>query len=83
MRVCECRASNVLILKFEILISEFAHEYKCSRRSMLHPAPLDSVGTMISVKHIRCTYKGQTAHAGATPWEGINAQDAGVLAVRY
>lgn len=48
---------------------------------MLHPAPMSSVGKMISVIHIKCHYKGQTAHAGAAPWEGVNAQDAGVLAV--
>lgn len=47
---------------------------------MLHPAPMDSVGKMIAVMHIYVHYTGQTAHAGAAPWEGINAQDAGVLA---
>jgi metal-dependent amidase/aminoacylase/carboxypeptidase family protein len=48
---------------------------------MVHPAPLDSVGAMIAVVEIDVTYTGQTAHAGAAPWQGINAQDAGVLAV--
>lgn len=48
---------------------------------MVHPSPLDSIGTMIAVVQINVTYTGRTAHAGAAPWQGINAQDAGVLAV--
>ncbi|UZJ51112.1 hypothetical protein CBS101457_000432 [Exobasidium rhododendri] len=47
---------------------------------MVHPAPFDSVGAMIAVVQIDVTYTGHTAHAGAAPWQGINAQDAGVLA---
>lgn len=48
---------------------------------MVHPSPLDSIGSMIAVVQIDVTYTGRTAHAGAAPWQGINAQDAGVLAV--
>jgi metal-dependent amidase/aminoacylase/carboxypeptidase family protein len=48
---------------------------------MVHPSPLDSVGAMIAVVQLDVTYTGHTAHAGAAPWQGINAQDAGVLAV--
>lgn len=35
---------------------------------------------MIAVVPITVTYKGKGAHAGASPWEAINAQDAAVLA---
>lgn len=49
--------------------------------SMVHPSPLDSIGPMIAVVQLNVTYTGRTAHAGAAPWQGINAQDAGVLAV--
>lgn len=41
---------------------------------------MDSVGTMLAVQQIAVDYAGHPAHAGAAPWEGVNAQDAGVLA---
>lgn len=47
---------------------------------MIHPAPFSSVGTMLAVQPLTVHYEGQTAHAGASPHEGINAQDACVLA---
>ncbi|CAO1613573.1 unnamed protein product [Sympodiomycopsis kandeliae] len=47
---------------------------------MIHPAPSSTVGAMIAVVPIVVTYKGKGAHAGMAPWEGVNAQDAAVLA---
>lgn len=46
---------------------------------MTHPTTSSSVGTMLAVVPLRVTFKGRTAHAGATPHEGVNAQDAAVL----
>jgi len=47
---------------------------------MLHPAPTSMIGSWLAVQPVNVKYKGQTAHAGAAPWEGINALDAAVLA---
>ncbi|PWN52197.1 hypothetical protein IE53DRAFT_312585 [Violaceomyces palustris] len=47
---------------------------------MLHPAPESGTGTMLAVQAVTVTFKGRTAHAGAAPWEGVNALDAAVLA---
>ncbi|PWY98627.1 amidohydrolase [Testicularia cyperi] len=47
---------------------------------MVHPAPGSATGAMLAVQPVVVTYKGQTAHAGAAPWEGVNALDAAVLA---
>lgn len=47
---------------------------------MVHPAVKSGTGPMLAVQPVVVTYKGQTAHSGAAPWEGINALDAAVLA---
>lgn len=47
---------------------------------MIHPAPDNSTGPMLAVTTVRVEYTGRTAHAGAAPQEGVNAQDAAVLA---
>ncbi|KIK61710.1 hypothetical protein GYMLUDRAFT_42741 [Collybiopsis luxurians FD-317 M1] len=46
------------------------------------PGPLNSVdlGKTIAVQTFQVEYTGQSAHAGATPWEGKNALDAAFLA---
>lgn len=36
--------------------------------------------TSVACFDLRCTYHGVSAHAGATPWEGVNALDALVSA---
>lgn len=46
---------------------------------MVHPASLDSVGIMLAKSDLLVRYTGHGAHAGAAPWEGVNAQDAAVL----
>ncbi|KAF8817418.1 amidohydrolase [Phlegmacium glaucopus] len=47
---------------------------------MCHPAPgmpySSSVGATIALQQIDVEYFGHGAHAGAAPWEGINALDA-------
>lgn len=48
--------------------------------AMIHPAPLSTIGSMLAVVTLEVTYTGRTSHAGAAPFEGINAQDAAVLA---
>lgn len=47
---------------------------------MIHPYIASTVGSMIAVVPITVRFKGKGAHAGAAPWEGVNAQDAAVLA---
>lgn len=47
---------------------------------MVHPAAASGTGPMLAVQPVVITYKGRTAHSGASPWEGINALDAAVLA---
>ena len=47
---------------------------------MIHPSPMATTGSMLAVTTLEVTYTGQTSHAGAAPFEGINAQDAAVLA---
>ncbi|SNX82839.1 related to amidohydrolase [Melanopsichium pennsylvanicum] len=47
---------------------------------MVHPASVSGTGPMLAVQPVIVTYKGRTAHSGASPWEGINALDAAVLA---
>lgn len=47
---------------------------------MLHPAPQSSIEPTTAVTTLEVTFEGHTAHAAAGPWEGINAQDAAVLA---
>lgn len=46
---------------------------------MVHPAPFDNVARMLAVLPINVSFEGVPAHAGAVPWEGKNALDAGVL----
>lgn len=44
---------------------------------MLHPAAGDSVwANMIAIHALRVEYHGRNAHAGALPWQGLNALDA-------
>ncbi|KAN0060416.1 hypothetical protein ACQY0O_007746 [Thecaphora frezii] len=47
---------------------------------MLHPAPSSGTGAMLAVQAVKVTFTGRTSHAGAAPWEGVNALDAAVLA---
>lgn len=48
---------------------------------MLHPAPLgNALPHMIAAEHFEVRYHGKGTHAGASPWMGINALDATVLA---
>jgi amidohydrolase len=48
---------------------------------MLHPSPRESAwANLIAIEQLKVEYFGRNAHAGATPWEGINALDAMVLA---
>ncbi|KAH8829253.1 hypothetical protein DL96DRAFT_1597327 [Flagelloscypha sp. PMI_526] len=51
---------------------------------MCHPAPGPeksvSLSSCLAVQGISAIYKGHTAHAALSPWEGRNAQDAAVLA---
>ena len=48
---------------------------------MLHPAPIgNGPPHLIAAEHLEVRYHGKGTHAGATPWMGINALDAMVLA---
>ena len=44
---------------------------------MVHPWPDDRLlATCLAVAHFDVRFRGKEAHASASPWEGINAQDA-------
>jgi amidohydrolase len=44
---------------------------------MVHPWPAERLtATCLAVAHFDVRYRGREAHASASPWEGINAQDA-------
>jgi amidohydrolase len=48
---------------------------------MLHPSPVDAAWAhMVAVERFKVAYHGRNAHAGAFPWEGVNALDAVVMA---
>ncbi|EPQ52815.1 amidohydrolase [Gloeophyllum trabeum ATCC 11539] len=51
---------------------------------MSHPGPGPNhsigIGPSLAVQSIEIEYHGHTAHASASPWEGINALDAAFLA---
>lgn len=48
---------------------------------MAHPCPSDILTIQYSAsQQLRFHFKGKAAHAGATPWEGVNALDAAVAA---
>jgi amidohydrolase len=48
---------------------------------MLHPSPGDSAwANLIAREEVHVRYRGRNAHAGAAPWEGVNALDALVMA---
>lgn len=48
---------------------------------MLHPTRGDSAWpTLIAIETIKVEYFGRNAHASASPWEGVNALDAMILA---
>ncbi|MBU1225889.1 MAG: M20 family metallopeptidase [Actinobacteria bacterium] len=48
---------------------------------MIHPADDDTVDPrVLAVNHLIVEYRGKTAHAAASPWEGLNALDAFVQA---
>ncbi|MGI8925911.1 MAG: M20 family metallopeptidase [Tepidiformaceae bacterium] len=48
---------------------------------MLHPAPVDRVWIQAAALHtLQVEFHGKNAHAGFSPWEGVNALDAMVLA---
>ena len=48
---------------------------------MVHPAPSTIImPQFLALKQFRVTYTGKAAHAGAFPWEGVNALDAAVVA---
>lgn len=46
-----------------------------------HPAPVAVTGTVVTAanRKIRVSWKGKTAHAGNTPWDGRSALDAAEL----
>jgi amidohydrolase len=44
---------------------------------MVHPWPTERLSaTCLAVAHFDVRYTGREAHASASPWEGVNAQDA-------
>ena len=48
---------------------------------MVHPAPAcDLVASYLAFAVLKVTFTGKASHAGAFPWEGVNALDAAVLA---
>ena len=48
---------------------------------MVHPAPSTVImPQFLAMKQFRVTYTGKAAHAGAFPWEGVNALDAAMIA---
>ncbi|KAH9374759.1 hypothetical protein HPB48_011348 [Haemaphysalis longicornis] len=48
---------------------------------MAHPCPRDILSVPFSaLKQLVVQFKGKAAHAGATPWHGLNALDAAVAA---
>jgi amidohydrolase len=48
---------------------------------MVHPADEDTLDpSNLAVDHLAVEFRGKTAHAAASPWEGRNALDAFVLA---
>ncbi len=48
---------------------------------MLHPAPGSSAwANLIARDEVRIRYRGRNAHAGAAPWQGVNALDALIAA---
>ncbi|MGE5595263.1 MAG: M20 family metallopeptidase [Hyphomicrobiales bacterium] len=48
---------------------------------MLHPAARDGAwANLIAREELHVEYFGRNAHAGASPWEGVNALDAMVMA---
>ena len=48
---------------------------------MVHPSPtFDVVASYLTVARLKVVYTGKASHAGAFPWEGVNALDAVVLA---
>ncbi|KAF9071529.1 hypothetical protein BDP27DRAFT_1446243 [Rhodocollybia butyracea] len=52
--------------------------------SVSHPGPgpqrTFDLGTTIAIQTFEVEYLGKSAHAGAAPWEGVNALDAAFLA---
>ncbi|KAF8651175.1 hypothetical protein AX16_004830 [Volvariella volvacea WC 439] len=51
---------------------------------MCHPAPGPkgsvSLSSCLALHRVEVEFRGHTAHAALSPWEGVNAQDAAVLA---
>ena len=48
---------------------------------MVHPSPTSIIAPgFLAHKQLSVTYTGKASHAGAFPWEGVNALDAAVLA---
>lgn len=51
---------------------------------MCHPAPgpqwSASLSSCLALNRAKVNFKGHSAHAGLSPWEGVNALDAAVLA---
>lgn len=48
---------------------------------LVHPAPCTVIRPVFNaVKELHVTYRGESAHAAAYPWEGLNALDAAVMA---
>ena len=44
---------------------------------MVHPWPNERLtASCLAVAHYEVRYRGREAHASASPWEGVNAQDA-------
>ncbi|KXJ10851.1 Peptidase M20 domain-containing protein 2 [Exaiptasia diaphana] len=48
---------------------------------MVHPTPVDStMPSVLAICTLTATFKGESSHAAAFPWEGVNALDAAVAA---
>jgi len=48
---------------------------------MGHPCPIDcTVPAVLACDTVVATFKGESSHAAAFPWKGINALDAAVAA---
>lgn len=65
-----------------LLIKAGAFENVCAS-VMAHPCGIDKAGhycyansRVVAAQHIMFEYQGRPAHAGAFPWDGINALDA-------
>ena len=48
---------------------------------MVHPADIDELKPpCLAIEQVKVTYHGHSSHAAASPWKGVNALDAAVIA---